>query len=232
MWRRLVGPFKEFGFGAGALYCADRVLRSVSPRLGLFVYELMVQPITGNAMLPANLTKNLKFKEIGRGHPDIELMPARAEIKAARFDQGAMCLGAYRKEKLIGYIWFSFHSYQEDEVRCTYELIAADRSVFDFDLYVLPEHRMGIGFMAVWHGANVYLRERGIKYTFSRLTRFNLTSRRSHAHLGWKCAGRAVFLQAWRCEAMLASVFPYVALTWAPDQRTHLRLAPDVLGPA
>jgi hypothetical protein len=34
-------------------------------------------------------------------------------------------------------------------VRCTYELADAQRSVFDFDLVVLPKHRMGIGFMAI-----------------------------------------------------------------------------------
>jgi len=227
MLRRVVGPFKEFGLFAGALYVADRLLRSLSPALGLYVYELMVQPITGKALLPPNLTKNLQFAEIGRGHPDILLMPAREDIKAQRFEQGARCLGVYRKGGLIGYIWFSFDRYEEDEVRCTYELADAARSVFDFDLYVLPEHRMGIGFMAIWHGANAYLRERGVQYTFSRLTRFNLASRRSHAHLGWRLAGRALFLKAWAFEAMLATVSPYVALTWS--RRVRLRLAPDVL---
>ena len=43
MWRRIVGPFKEFGLAAGALYALDRALRGISPRFGLFVYELMVQ---------------------------------------------------------------------------------------------------------------------------------------------------------------------------------------------
>ena len=231
MWRRVISPFQEFGIAAGGLYALDRVLRSMSPRLGLFVYELMVQPITGKPMLSANLAKNLKFVEIGRDHADIELMPARPDIKVSRFDQGAVCLGAYRKDKLIGYIWFGFRSYEEDEVRCTYELAHPEHSVFDFDLYVMPEHRMGIGFMAIWHGANAYLHERGIQYTFSRLTRFNLASRRSHAHLGWKCAARAVFLHAWHIELMLATVLPYIALTWTPSQRTRLRLATDVLGP-
>ena len=230
MWHKVISPFKEFGVGAGALYALDRVLRRISPHLGLFVYEMMVQPITDKPMLPANLAKNLKFIEIGRGHPDIELMPARAEIKESRFDQGAICLGAYRKDKLIGYIWFCFHNYEEDEVRCTYVLTDPAHSVFDFDLYVLPEHRMGIGFMAIWHGANAYLRERGIKYTFSRLTRFNLASRRSHARLGWKCAARAVFLKAWQIEVMLTNIFPYIAMTWADPQRSRLCLRADVLG--
>jgi len=35
MWRRLSGPFREFGFVAGALYAIDRVLRSCSRNCGL-----------------------------------------------------------------------------------------------------------------------------------------------------------------------------------------------------
>ena len=228
-WRRLIGPFKEFGLGAGALYALDRVLRSLSPNLAVYVYELMVQPITAKPMLPANLIKNLRFAEIRRGDPAVAEMPARPEIKESRFAQGAICLGAYRKDALLGYIWLCKGRYQEDEVRCDYELAAAEQSVFDFDLYVLPQHRMGIGFMAVWHGANAYLHERGIDYTFSRLTRFNVASRRSHAHFGWRRVGQAVFVKLWRVEAMLSTIFPYLGFTASSGRRLRLRLKPTVL---
>jgi len=229
IWNRLLSPFREFGVVAGALYAADRVLRRISPNLGLYVYELMVQPIGGKALLSANLSKNLTFAEIRRGDPAIELMPARPDIKEARFAQGAFCLGVYRHAKLIGYAWFCFNVYEEDEVRCTYELGAPEQSVFDFDFYVLPEHRMGIGFVAVWHGANEYLRTRNIRYTFSRLTRFNLPSRRAHAHLGWKCVGKALFLQLWRVEMMLATPPPFIFFSWSGKSRPRLRLWPDNL---
>lgn len=231
-WRRLVGPLHEFGWAAGILYILDRILRAVSPHLGLYVYELMVQPITGKPMLPAHLVKNLTFAEILPGDPSIDLMPARPEVKVSRFAQGARCLGVFRKGVLIGYLWFCRGQYEEDEVRCTYRLVAADESVFDFDLYVFPEHRMGIGFMAIWHGANEFLHARGVRYTYSRLTRFNLASRRAHAHLGWKCAGRAVFVQAWRLELMVASTSPYLAVTCSPRRRIRLPLTPNVLNTA
>lgn len=224
-----MGPFREFGWRAGALYVLGRLLRAVSPELDLFVYELMVQPISGKALLSSNLTKNLQFAEIDPSDADIARMPARTDIKLARFEQGARCLGTYRKGQLIGYIWFCFDRYDEDEVRCTYELAASGQSVFDFDLYLFPEHRMGIGFMAIWHGANEYLRERGIRYTFSRLTRFNLASRRAHAHLGWQCVGRTVFLKAWRLEIMAATLYPYLAVNWTAHRRITLRLKPDAL---
>jgi hypothetical protein len=225
--QRLVAPMKEFGPAAGSLYLLDRLLRSVSPRLGLYVYDLMVQPIGAKPLLPAGLTRSLSFVEICKGDPATALMPAREEIKASRFDQGARCLAVYRKGELIGYCWLCFVRYHEDEVRATFELAWPDVSVFDFDLYVMPEHRMSIAFMATWHGVNAFLHDRGIRYTFSRMTRFNLASRRAHARLGSRRVGRALFLQAWQVEVMVSTLAPFVCLTWS--RRVRLRLAPDAL---
>jgi hypothetical protein len=224
--QRVTAPFREFGVLDGALYVANRALNCVSARLSLYVYELMVQPISDKALLPRSLAKNLTYSEIGLGHPDLAKMPAHEHIKNGRFDQGAKCLGVYRKGELVGYSWFCFHSYKEDEVRCTYVLGVPAKSVFDFDFFVMPEFRLGIGFMAVWHCANLYLRERGVDYTFSRLTRFNTASRRAHAHLGWKNIGRAIFLQAWRTEIMVANVAPYFNVSWSRTSRVSLNLLP------
>jgi hypothetical protein len=226
LWRRAIGPFKEFGLVAGALYVLDRLLRTVSPRLGLYVYELMEQPIDGRALLPGGLTKNLEFIEIGPDHPAVASMPARTDIKASRFAQGARCLGAYRKGVLLGYIWWCPRRYEEDEVRCTFQLEPAASSVFDFDLYVLPEHRMGIAFMAIWHGANQLFHSIGVRHSFSRVTVFNLPSRRAHARLGGRRVGRVLFLHLWGIEWMVGTVSPYLGLSWSTARRLVLKLAP------
>jgi hypothetical protein len=227
---RLAGLFREFGWAAGTAYVVDRVLRKLSPRLGLYVYEFMVQPIGGEKpLLPPNLSRNLAFREIVKGDPEIAEMPAREDIKARRFEQGARCLGAYRKGALIGYLWYATGRYEEDEVRCDYVLVDRAASIFDFDLYVLPQYRLGVGFLGVWHGANELLGPQGVKYTFSRLTRFNVASRRAHAHLGWKRVGVGVFLQVWGLELMASSVAPFVGITFGQSQRITLRLRPDAL---
>lgn len=226
---RLLSPFHEFGLVAGALYLADRLLRRLSPQLGLYVYELMVQPITDKPLLPASLTKHVEFREIRPGDPELECMPVPHAIRESRYRQHAVCLGTFHKGMFTGYIWFCRNAYAEDEVRCTFLLPADDTAVFDFDLYVVPEKRMGIGFMAIWHGASQYLYQRGVRYTFSRLTRFNIASRRSHAHLGWKRVGSAIFLRLWRLEFMCATVTPFVSITLNDSQRTKLLLRPDVL---
>jgi hypothetical protein len=151
-------------------------------------------------------------------------MPARAQIKESRFDQGAVCLGTYKKGKLIGYVWLNFGPYREDEVRCLYTTGDESHSAFDFDIYLFPEHRMSLGFMAIWHGANEYLRDRGVAFTFSRMTRFNLGSRRAHARFGVKTVGRALFLRAWRCECMLATLPPYVYVSLSEGRGPTLTL--------
>jgi hypothetical protein len=224
MLRRLLAPFQEFGWAAGAIYLADRALRRMSPRCGLYCYELMAQPVPAGPLLPRRRTETLQFVEIGRGDADVERMPARPEIKALRYEQGARCLGVRRGGDLIGYLWLGFGAYEEDEVRCTYELAEPASSAFDFDLYLFPEHRLGTAFAAVWQGANDFLRGQGIDTSFSRMTRFNLASRRAHARLGARCIGRALFLQLGALEWMAATLPPYVALSWARSKRVHLRL--------
>jgi hypothetical protein len=220
---------REFGLFAGLLYTIDRLFSRLSTELRLYVYQLMVQPIPDRPLLSARFTKQLEIREIGRGDPEVALMPARPEIKESRFRQNAICLGAFHKGRFIGFIWFCFGAYEEDEVRCTYVLPAGDRAVFDFDLYLFPEHRMGIGFIGLWNGANEFLRNRGVRFSFSRLTRFNVASRRAHDHLGWKRVGNAIFLRAWGLEFMVATVSPYLHISLAKSQRVRLRLPPDVL---
>ena len=228
-WARLASPFKEFGALAGSLYLVDRLLRALSPRMGLFVYELMVQPVVAKPLLPASMAQHLSYHLIQAGDAEVAEMPARTEIKAERFAMGAQCLGVYLKGKWVGYIWLARREYPEDEVRCIYALSQPEVSVFDFDLVVLPAYRMGVGFAAVWQAANSHLRSQGVNYSFSRVTRFNLASRRAHARLGCRRLGRAVFFKAGALECMVATVAPYLAVSWGGSSQARLRMAPDVL---
>jgi hypothetical protein len=228
MLNRVLQPFREFGWIAGGLYVVHRALQAVSPRLAVQVYELMVQPIPDKSLLPGKLGKSLEIREIRRGAPEVERMPARPDIKERRFEQGAVCLGAYRKGELIGYLWLCFDRYDEDEVRCTYLLAPPGQAVFDFDLYIFPEHRLGRAFVGIWDGVNEYLRERSIRFTFSRMTRFNLPSRRAHAHLGSRRVAGAVFLQAWSLEVMFATIRPFLHVSIRSNNRAKLSLVSGV----
>lgn len=207
---RCLSPFREFGLGAGLVYAVGRVLRSLSPRLDLLYYEFMAQPIPEIASVPERIARDIELRSIERGAPEVARMPAREDIKQSRFEQGAVCYGAYRRDEWLGFVWLAFGRYEEDEVRCTFLPMPSGQAVFDFDFYIFPEHRMGRAFVATWARVNELLRERGIRWTYSRITRFNVASRNAHARLGARRVGRALFLKAWSFEAMLSSVPPHV----------------------
>ena len=224
MFQTVASPFREFGPVVGLLYAIDRVLSRLSVHLRLYAYEFGVQPIFVKPLLPASMRRQLAIREIKGDDPEIALMPVRPEVIAQRLRRNATCLGAFREASFVGYMWLCGPTYDEDEVRCTYSVSPVDQAVFDFDFYLFPEHRLGLGFAALWDGANEFLTRRGVRYTFSRMTRFNLATLRAHHRLGWRPVGRAIFLRAWQLELMCATLFPYLHLSLRKDNRVRLNL--------
>jgi hypothetical protein len=93
-------------------------------------------------------------------------------------------------------------------------------------VYILPEHRMGFALAGIWHGANQYLRARGIRHTFSRYTRSNVASRRAHERLGGRTVGSALFLHLGPVQLMAATLWPFFHLSLSPSRRVMLQLRP------
>mgnify|MGYP000152550224 CR=1 FL=1 len=224
MLKKLNAIFKEIGIVVGFLYLADRCLTKISPNLRILCHAFMVQPIPNKPLLPNNLTRSFECHEIKRGDPNLTLMHPPPEIIESRFNQKATCLGVFKNNTFIGYIWFSFSEYIEDESRCKYILNPENSSVFDFDFYIFPEHRLGLAFMVIWNEANRFLSDRGIHQTFSRLTQSNIASKKAHAHLGWKRAGQAIYLKAWHLEIMLATIRPFVGFSLRESGRINIDL--------
>lgn len=222
--RRLIAPLKEFGIGAGLLYLLSRALPAVSRRCRLFVYELVVQPVPAQPARMMRALRGIEVRELGEDAPELARMPVPPAAVAYRLRQGSVCLGAFRRGDFIGYLWLSFDHYDEDEVRCRFILSPARVSAFDYDVYLFPEHRLGLAFLALWEGANRYLRGRDIRQTFSRVSRFNTASRRAHGHLGCQVIGRALFLRLWRAELMLSTLAPYVGASFRRGARVRLTL--------
>lgn len=227
---KIVEAIKTFGFGAGLVYGIDQAMIRQGSRYRLYFYELMTQPVTDHVLVPENLTSSIEVREIYSGDPLLDTTPPPSAVIASRFRQNAVCFGAFRNSEFIGYQWFCFGEYEEDEVRATFVPLPSERAVFDFDIYLFPDHRFGIGFIALWSGSNKVLYERGIRYTCSRVSRFNLQSRKSHSHLGWKCVGKLLFLKGRSFQLMIGTVAPYIHISTDGISRPRIEItAPKTL---
>ena len=222
LFQRLISPFKEFGPVSGALYLLDQFCVRYRLRFRIFDYDMMVQPVADTPIVPKNLKKSFEVRQVKEGDPLLHRIPVPKEIIASRFRQGSMCLGAFNRNQFVGYQWLHFGPYQEDEVRCTLVPRPADTTAFDYDIYIFPEHRIGLVFVTLWDAANALLRERGFHFSASRLSRFNLGSRRAHEHFKWRKVARAVFFRGKRGQLMLASKAPFVHLSFSASNCPRL----------
>lgn len=222
---KLAHTFREFGAFAGCLYLLDRALQTLSARTRLYAYDLVVQPIPPTIQGTATRSK-IVVRPLPPGDTALAAMPVPPHVIAARFAQRATCLGAFKDATLVAYMWFCDGRYDEDEVRCTYLLEPQTSSVFDYDFYVYPEHRLGRAFSVLWSAANQILDRRGVRYTYSRVSRFNNASRRAHKHLGAQRIGGAWFVRLWGFEVMLATVRPFAHVSLTPLHRAKLTLHP------
>lgn len=185
--------FRELHWSEALLYyLSELMLRASGRHARLFRYCLVAQPVAVGPLV-SRPDPNTEIRRIYPGDPLIVDFPRAPEIIAMRFARGDVCLGAAVKGRFAGFLWLVFGTYDEDEVRCRYEL-SGENLCWDYDMHVEPEFRMGRSFIRLWDAANALLRERGICWSISRISAFNPVSLNSHARLGTRLLGKVTFL--------------------------------------
>ena len=212
----LAASIRQLGWRDSAWLAVARLLSAVpGGRCALYRYQFVAQ-----AVAPGSLCR-------GRGK-SIAVTPCVAEADLPpgperrpgalreRYRQGAQCLVARDRSGMVGWIWLLRHGCQEDEVRARYAL-ASNQSSWDLDVWVHPEQRGGLVFARLWEEANAVLHAQGVRWTCSRISRFNRASLGAHARLGTHALGTATFMRCGRWQWMAASLPPYVYLSRRPD---------------
>lgn len=222
LWSRLTLLVRELGAPAAVLYGLDRVLRRLHAPSGLVFYRFLAQPLQAHARLPSGRGRHFAFRLLQAADPALQALGRPSAVIANRFAQGAQCLLATRDGALAGCIWFVHGRYREDEVRVDYLLPEGGHCVWDFDVFVAPPERLGFLFARQWDVLDALLRPAGVRYSVSRINAFNPRSMASHRSLGATDCGWALFACLGPAQAMVSSVWPYVALGGRP----HLRIAP------
>lgn len=213
----------ELGWINFIFYSADRLLVALSGgRCRIFHYLLVAQPVADEPLLPPHRGANIAVREIHPGDPIIPNTPRTQEMIQDRFQQGSRCFVATRNGEFTGYIWLSYDSHHEDEVRARYRLPGNGKTVWDFDVYVVPAQRLGFTFLRLWDAVYEQLRSQQVQWLISRIGASNLASLSAHKRLGATPIGKATFIVLGPAQIMFSSCPPYAHFSLAQSAPTLL----------
>jgi hypothetical protein len=221
---KLKNLVSELGLIGALCYVGYRLCAKSGGLAALNRYLLVAQPIPDKPLLPARRGRSIVVRQVNVGDPLLLSLPLDRKVIAFRAEQGAICFAAFKDEVIVGCLWLCLAGYEEDEVRCRYNPGPPGQAAWDFDVYVDPKHRNGLGFARLWDEANGWLRRRGVAFSWSRISAFNPGSLASHARLGAKVAGKATFLRVGPCQLMIASLPPYFHISWRRQDMPSIQL--------
>ena len=207
----------------------NRVFDGLHAPCRIFRYYFVAQPVIGASHLPARLGRSIEIRRLQSTDHALADLPIDNAVLRYRFDQNAVCFGAFQGGAIVGCLWLCLAAYNEDEVRCYYRLNPRNSTAWDFDVYVAPAARGGFAFLKLWDAANAYLREQGVNWSLSRISAFNPDSLRAHQHLGARRFASAIFLQLGRLQLMVSSLKPFVHLSVTSSQVPELVLSADAI---
>ena len=224
MFQKIRSAIDELGFTDALIYGLDRALRGGLGAAVLFRYALVAQPVPERAMLPTRRGREIEVRMLPGPDPILAEVELDPPVVAYRFGQGAVCFGAFKDDAIVGCLWLCLGPYEEDEVRCRFVPTPEAESCWDLGLYVTPRLRGGLVFARLWDEANDYLRKRGVRWTLSRIGIANTGSLGSHARLGAKRFGTATYLRLGSMQIMLATLRPFIEVSFGARSMPVLRL--------
>lgn len=208
---------KTLGIGTAAWYAVARFLEVATlGRLRLICYRFVAQPVPEQGQAAPARGSAIELRMLQPDDPLVHQLPRPPAVVAQRFRDGARCLAAVKSGRIVGFLWYKEREYVEDEVRCCYRFDPA-AAVWDFDVYVDPELRLGRLFARLWDFANCELRALGYRWTISRISAFNPESLAAHARLGARRLGSAIFIGAGPLQVSFASFRPYLHVGWREE---------------
>ena len=219
---------RELGIIETGFYGLQRLLAKGGVRL--LRYALVAQPVWPDPRLKGRRGASMTTREVCPGDPALKAMPLNPDVIAYRQSQGAHCLGLFLDDEMIGCLWLCLESYDEDEVFCRFIPHPADKAGWDFDVFLLPEYRGGVGFLRLWDAGNAFLRERGREWSCSRISVFNQPSVLAHKSMGAQVLGTATFLVLGRYQIMLTTVPPFCDISRNLGRGPRLVLRAPVKG--
>ncbi len=207
--------FAQIGRSATFYYIGDRMLQTA--KIGsIYPYVFFSQPLAGDNGKKIRLSKNFPVKEITEQNPDLRALLA-PEICRYRFQQQAVCIGAYKEDTLAALLWFTPGVYHEDEVRA--DFIPPAECCWDFGVHIEPEFRLTRAFSNLWITSSQIMRQRGFTASLSRISAFNPGSLKAHSRMGAALLGKAVFINIGPLQICFSDVKPRFHISLSAGSR-------------
>lgn len=227
VWQLIRDNFRQLGAANTLLYAADRMLRAMTGgRARLIRYLLVAQPVPVEQQGRLRSSAGSRVREVASSDLVAAHFPRPPAVVAQRFATGSVCYVAEIRDRFAGFLWLAFNGYDEDEVRCRYEFTEPETSVWDYDVYVDPQFRLGRTFGRLWDTANRRLSADGVRWSFSRISAFNTESLAAHRRMGMRTLFTATFVCLGPVQLTLAGAAPFVHLGWSEGSRPVIRLHP------
>ncbi|HAW91676.1 MULTISPECIES: hypothetical protein [unclassified Arsukibacterium] len=215
MLAKIKQTYQELGAVDTLLYCIDQALTKLTfKRLLLHKYYITRQPVSAIASVPATKALDIEIKQLNSDDPALASMDRPASTLKQRYANGGHCFAAFKKGQLAGNLWLNFDQYQEDEVRCRYILQPNGHAAWDYDVFVMPKFRFSYVFAKLWDSANQLMTSRNIRYVYSRINYYNISSLQSHKRLGSAVFGTVYFINIGSVQLMFSRHFrPFFRLS-------------------
>ncbi len=196
------------------LYALMRLLDKLTfGKVRLVIYLICAQPLDANKWTSVRDDANTAIWPVSPESELVALFPRPPKVIHERFKSGAVCHVATVKDQFAGYIWLAQHHYDEDEVRCRFLLPKSGDCVWDFDVYVDPKFRHGRTMSRLWKSVEAFEAARGNRWSYSRISLFNIRSIQSHERIGARYVTTAAFLSAGPVQLAAFTRWPFLHLS-------------------
>ncbi|MEO8224175.1 MAG: GNAT family N-acetyltransferase [Gammaproteobacteria bacterium] len=220
---RIASALADYGLLNSALYGLQRALQRLAPETVVERLYIVAQPVPAAATGSPRRGQNIQVRRITTGDPAIRIFTRYPDEIADRFAQGAVCLGAFRGDELLGWLWFVPGVFRDFVHPVSFALRPASTLAWDFDVYVRPDARLSAAFARLWEAGFAELRARGIAQSLSAISAYNPASLRAHRRLGTEPFGSILVLRLGRIRAVLSLAFrPHLQWSLNTDFRAVL----------
>jgi len=222
--RRLARLVHELGPGTALLYLLGRGLQRLGGGCALDDLLLYRQPVRAEPLLPPGRGAAIEIRTMTGAQAIDAGLTVAPDLAAGRRREDVHCLAAYRDGALIGQHWLDLGPHDDEMVRCRYATGPATHSAWSYDMAIVPAHRGGLAYARLTDATHALLRTHGRLQIASYIVAANRPAIAAEQRLGGKRLGRALHLRLGPAQLLVASLPPYLHLSFSDRHRPVMRL--------